>query len=370
MTIRAKEAGTAGGPAARLGLAGAVVGAAAIAYLASAAAGASVGDILDLVGKIVEASDLEARPPLIEAVSPKGEAEKAGTRPLFQWRPVQSIPNAHYSLRVVEILPGQTADAAMRANPTHFRQDYIAATAYRYPNTAPPLGSGKRYAWQVAVISDTGAFNTTGAAAAPAAITVADATDRIGRVIRELQGFSFAVGSDDARLADLALRQLQGAVGDLGSRPARVPQAKESVRTALALVRQLSLPAGAAGTRARWIADLEAVLALDEGAQPAVIGPAAMTAAEASAAVAGVLAEMSRIAYLAGSPDAQRAQSAYDALLEAKGLLDRTPPVTDRAKEAVARGMRHLDDLNLPPAHAFKKPRWQTTLADVLARLR
>lgn len=50
---------------------------------------------------------------------------------------------------VVEILPGQTAEEAMRLNPPTIHQANLTTSSWQTPPTVRGLGNGKRYTWQI-----------------------------------------------------------------------------------------------------------------------------------------------------------------------------------------------------------------------------
>jgi hypothetical protein len=78
--------------------------------------------------------------------------------PAFQWAPV-IVPPAYqitYSLRLVEILQGQTPLQAISSNYPVYENPQINTNSHIYPISAFPLENGKKYAWQVQVLDQYG----------------------------------------------------------------------------------------------------------------------------------------------------------------------------------------------------------------------
>jgi hypothetical protein len=69
--------------------------------------------------------------------------------PLFRWSAVGARPGmtVRYSLKLCEVLPGQTPQNAINNRP-HYSTTISNLTTFTYPG-APALVSGKRYAWRV-----------------------------------------------------------------------------------------------------------------------------------------------------------------------------------------------------------------------------
>ncbi len=78
--------------------------------------------------------------------------------PVFQWTPVVVPPGyqLNYSLKIVEILPGQTPQKALSSNIPVYTNDNILNTTLVYPISAFPIDTGKTYAWQVQVLDQFG----------------------------------------------------------------------------------------------------------------------------------------------------------------------------------------------------------------------
>lgn len=78
--------------------------------------------------------------------------------PTFQWTPVIVPPtyNINYSMKVVELLPGQTPAQALSANYPHYINNLINTNSFTYPIDALPLESGKTYVWQIQALDQFG----------------------------------------------------------------------------------------------------------------------------------------------------------------------------------------------------------------------
>lgn len=80
------------------------------------------------------------------------------TYPTFQWTPV-IVPPAYeikYTLRIVEILEGQTTLQAISANYPIYENNFIPNSTFIYPIDAPELEPGKNYAWQIQALDQYG----------------------------------------------------------------------------------------------------------------------------------------------------------------------------------------------------------------------
>jgi len=78
--------------------------------------------------------------------------------PTFQWTPV-IVPPAYqlnYTLKIVEILQGQTPAQALSANIPQYINNQINITSFTYPIDALKLENGKTYAWQVQALDQFG----------------------------------------------------------------------------------------------------------------------------------------------------------------------------------------------------------------------
>ena len=69
--------------------------------------------------------------------------------PQFVWtRPANAVGLVTYELKLVQMMPGQTPEEAVRANPPWWSKIRITATSLTYPTSARPLDTAS-YAWQV-----------------------------------------------------------------------------------------------------------------------------------------------------------------------------------------------------------------------------
>lgn len=78
--------------------------------------------------------------------------------PTFQWTPV-IVPPAYiinYTLKIVELLQGQTPAHALSANYPHYINNQIDINSFTYPIDALPFNYNKTYVWQVQVLDQFG----------------------------------------------------------------------------------------------------------------------------------------------------------------------------------------------------------------------
>jgi len=78
--------------------------------------------------------------------------------PTFQWTPV-IVPPAYqikYTIRIVEVLQGQTPSQAISANVPVYENNQLMTNVLVYPIDAFPLEAGKKYAWQVQCLDQYG----------------------------------------------------------------------------------------------------------------------------------------------------------------------------------------------------------------------
>ncbi|MGQ3013504.1 MAG: hypothetical protein ACT6QS_07350, partial [Flavobacteriales bacterium] len=89
-------------------------------------------------------------PPML--LSPADGDTVQTPNPILTWTPAFSTfaqGNVTYILKVVPILYGQDAQQAIMANFPMYMESNIPMPLQMYPNTAQPLDSNHRYAWQV-----------------------------------------------------------------------------------------------------------------------------------------------------------------------------------------------------------------------------
>ncbi|MCP4583691.1 MAG: carboxypeptidase regulatory-like domain-containing protein [candidate division Zixibacteria bacterium] len=78
--------------------------------------------------------------------------------PAFQWTPSIHPPQyqIHYSLKIAEILHGQTPARALLSNIPHYENQDIMLTMHQYPINGLPFEPAKDYAWQVQALDQYG----------------------------------------------------------------------------------------------------------------------------------------------------------------------------------------------------------------------
>jgi hypothetical protein len=83
-------------------------------------------------------------------IAPKDGDTVAVKYPQFSWTTPAPMPpgGVTYTLRVFEVLPGQTPEEAIAANRPWFEQKNITGTSVAYPAAAPALRDTVQYAWQ------------------------------------------------------------------------------------------------------------------------------------------------------------------------------------------------------------------------------
>jgi len=85
-------------------------------------------------------------------ISPRMGLRLKGKNPLFSWTRPAPFPTGEkvtYKIRIVEVLPGQTKEEAIRSNKPWYEQKGITKTTFLYSIRARPFEKGKTYAWQV-----------------------------------------------------------------------------------------------------------------------------------------------------------------------------------------------------------------------------
>lgn len=78
--------------------------------------------------------------------------------PTFQWVPVIVPPNyqIRYTIRIVEVLQGQTPSQAINANVPVYENNQLITNLFTYPIDGFPLENGKKYAWQIQCLDQYG----------------------------------------------------------------------------------------------------------------------------------------------------------------------------------------------------------------------
>ena len=92
-----------------------------------------------------------------ELINPADEANVTEELPVFLWLP--PIPMSEfvaYTIKIVELLDGQTPIEAMESNPAFYIEEDIPATSFQFSISARPFETGITYAWKVTAISGDG----------------------------------------------------------------------------------------------------------------------------------------------------------------------------------------------------------------------
>lgn len=90
-------------------------------------------------------------------ISPDDKAQTSAQLPVFNWLPPTPVrPNQMltYTLKIVEILPRQSATDAMRSNPDWFTKSNINIPIFQFDFSAREFTPGKHYAWKVLAYVD------------------------------------------------------------------------------------------------------------------------------------------------------------------------------------------------------------------------
>jgi len=111
---------------------------------------AADGEFTPLAEDVSEATVEALWPPMLLAPS---DGEIIDTQyPILTWTPAFSSSyggQITYTLKLVELFPGQNAYQAITANPLYFTQNNIPVTMLPYPPSAQLLDTSKTYVWQV-----------------------------------------------------------------------------------------------------------------------------------------------------------------------------------------------------------------------------
>ena len=108
------------------------------------------GDFTPLAEDAVEAVVEALWPPML--LSPANGEILTQPYPLLTWTPAFSSSYAgqiDYSLKLVQLLPGQNEFQAIQSNPAYFSAQGLPTTTLPYPAAAQLLDTGRVYAWQV-----------------------------------------------------------------------------------------------------------------------------------------------------------------------------------------------------------------------------
>ncbi|MBS1495170.1 MAG: hypothetical protein JST55_16810 [Bacteroidetes bacterium] len=76
--------------------------------------------------------------------------------PVFSWVPstTNNFRNFSYALKIVEIIPGQSAYDAFASNPLFYDKSSIPVNIYQYPVSARDFNNKTSYAWKVEVVEN------------------------------------------------------------------------------------------------------------------------------------------------------------------------------------------------------------------------
>lgn len=123
-------------------------------YTACAAVADGTGFVLD--ESCVDFFIAYPDPPFL--LGPDDGARLTDADPLFEWTPSHAPPEyqVSYTVRIVEVLPGQLPGEALRRNIPHYELRDAFTTAIRYPIDALALEPGTTYAWEVRALDPNG----------------------------------------------------------------------------------------------------------------------------------------------------------------------------------------------------------------------
>lgn len=93
-------------------------------------------------------------PPML--ISPMHQSLVDNTIPVFSWVPstTKNYRNFSYSLKIVEIISGQSAYDAFASNPLFYDKSNIPVNVYKYPVSARDFNNKTSYAWKVQVVEN------------------------------------------------------------------------------------------------------------------------------------------------------------------------------------------------------------------------
>lgn len=91
-------------------------------------------------------------------IYPDNENNITNLYPTFQWTPVNVPPSytIYYSIKIAQVLEGQTPQRALQANTVQFRRDNLSTSNLTYPIDALTFEPGKTYAWQISTVDQNG----------------------------------------------------------------------------------------------------------------------------------------------------------------------------------------------------------------------
>lgn len=86
-------------------------------------------------------------PPVL--IYPYNDSEVPEPLPVFSWFPSLPQGTTEYTLRIVELIEGQSPQSAISANPAWFTEESLVMEELPYPVYADAFENGHEYAWQV-----------------------------------------------------------------------------------------------------------------------------------------------------------------------------------------------------------------------------
>lgn len=104
----------------------------------------------DCLGRMIE----NITPPML--IFPAHQSTIDNKIPMFSWVPstTNNFRNFSYTLKIVEIIPGQSAYDAFASNPLFYDRMNITVNVYQYPVSAREFNTKTSYAWKVEVIDN------------------------------------------------------------------------------------------------------------------------------------------------------------------------------------------------------------------------
>ncbi|MBC8490366.1 MAG: hypothetical protein H8D45_30490 [Bacteroidetes bacterium] len=91
--------------------------------------------------------------PQVEVIFPKVGEEIEGDSISFEWRcSMQADNSLSYSIKVVEILNGQSPEDAIQENDVFWKKNQIKSTFLSYSDIDGEFEHGKKYSWQVSAV--------------------------------------------------------------------------------------------------------------------------------------------------------------------------------------------------------------------------
>ena len=162
-------------------------------------------------------------PPPPTLLSPSDGVHLRATHPVFTWTPVRLTTGQEvwYQFRLVRVLPGQTATAALDADYAVL-ETFVHQSNFTYPPEAPRLEDGALYAWRVqALVNASTDVNDVPAPGNYSNVGLSEGRSRVYSFVWQTPaGADAKVGA--ARSARSADPQLGSAIG-IGSDDRAVP---------------------------------------------------------------------------------------------------------------------------------------------------